>query len=124
MSTERPVAPLVAETCFMAIIMSSSCPRNGHEARNSPAGAPWPPDSPLGHDDDSRAGGRYDDTLPREAIHEQLRIRVDDMIRGQVPLSHMHPDKSVRDQTRPRIRDAVARGKAAMAGYDVRLSKL
>ena len=80
---------------------------------------PRPPDSPLGHDDDSRAGGRYDDTLPREAIHEQLRIRVDDMIRGQVPLSHMHPDKSVRDQTRPRIRDAVARGKAAMAGYGV-----
>ena len=43
------------------------------------------------------------------------------MIRGQVPLSHMHPDKSVRDQTRPRIRDAVARGKAVMAGYDVRM---
>ena len=105
MSTERPVAP-------------PSC----RDLLPLPA-PPRPPDSPLGHDDDSRAGGRYDDTLPREAIHEQLRIRVDDMIRGQVPLSHMHPDKSVRDQTRPRIRDAVARGKAAMAGYDVR-SKL
>ena len=64
----------------------------------------------------------FDDTLPREVVLEQLRIRVDDMVRASTPLSHMHPDKSIRDQSRPRLRDALARGRKAMAGYDVRSS--